>query len=119
MLETTRRVMKTIGARSGRSYIVRDQTEDEFYQKYVTEFKNQAPYEKEVCKDLFYRMFYGENKYRVQIGTRHNKCTCRDYEQKEKDGTITELERKTLKAHKTLLSIQNVAHRRDRERIKR
>lgn len=119
VLETTRRVMKTIGACSGREYIVRDQIEDEFYQKYVQEFKKQAPSEKEVCKDLFYRMFYGENKYRIQIGTRHNKCpTCREYELKENDGTITEAERKTLKAHKSLLSIQNIAHRRDRERVK-
>jgi hypothetical protein len=120
VLDGTRRVMRTIGARSGREYLVRDEDECAFYQKYVNEFKKQLPNEEPVCKAIFYRMFYYENYYRVQIGPRFNKCpTCLDLGDKENDGTITADEQKEFDAHRKLIGLQNSAHRRDRERLKR
>jgi hypothetical protein len=119
-LEVSRRIMRTIGARSGRPYLVRDQNEGEFYQRYLDEFKKQAPCDNPLCKQIFYRLFYSENYYRVQIGPRHNKCpTCRELQDKIDKNTITPQEKKFFEAHKRLIEIQNAAHRRHREDLKR
>jgi hypothetical protein len=112
--------MRTIGARSGREYLVRDEDEQAFCQKYVIEFQKQLPNEEPVCKEIFYRMFYHENYYRVQIGPRFNKCpTCLELGDKEKAQTITPEEQKLFDAHRKLIGLQNSAHRRDREKLKR
>lgn len=119
VLDASRRVMRSIGARSGREYLVRDEQEEQFYQKYVRELKNQLPNDEPVCKKIFYRMFYHENYYRVQIGPRFTKCPiCLELGDKEKANTITPEEQKLFDAHRKLIGLQNSAHRRDRERLK-